>query len=72
MADHPTQCVLQSEDYLECLHNTKELARARRIRAEILKKSGVRKKKEATLRKTNQSALDSKVMRLGIITDKND
>jgi len=31
MADKPEECVLQRDDYLECLHHTKEIARAQRI-----------------------------------------
>ncbi len=27
-ADHPAQCIPQSEDYLECLHHTKEVSQS--------------------------------------------
>ncbi|BGP03890.1 hypothetical protein RTG_00755 [Rhodotorula toruloides ATCC 204091] len=38
-ADHPNECVNQKEDYLECLHQTKELSRAMRIQSEYLNKT---------------------------------
>ncbi|KAF9513171.1 hypothetical protein BS47DRAFT_1280935, partial [Hydnum rufescens UP504] len=37
-ADSPAQCILQSEDYLECLHHTKEIARARTVKAHFVQK----------------------------------
>lgn len=30
-ADHPSECVLQRADYLECLHHTKEVRRRRAV-----------------------------------------
>jgi len=38
-ADIPSQCKLQAADYLECLHHTKEIARAKAIQAEFVKKA---------------------------------
>ncbi|GJN94191.1 hypothetical protein Rhopal_007265-T1 [Rhodotorula paludigena] len=38
-ADTPEQCVLQKEDYLECLHHTKEVSRALRVKTEYLTKT---------------------------------
>merc|ERR1712080_498925 len=38
-ADGPEQCALQKEDYLECLHHTKEVQRAMRIKSEYLSKT---------------------------------
>ena len=35
-ADVPQQCVLQKEDYLECLHHTKEVSRALAIKSQYL------------------------------------
>ncbi|CAE6431267.1 unnamed protein product [Rhizoctonia solani] len=35
-ADAPSECRAQSEDYLECLHHTKEIARAKTIKAHFV------------------------------------
>jgi len=37
-SDIPGQCSGQAEDYLECLHGTKEIARAKEIKAHFLQK----------------------------------
>ncbi|EJT49025.1 hypothetical protein A1Q1_01936 [Trichosporon asahii var. asahii CBS 2479] len=31
-ADEPSQCIAQKEDYMECLHKTKEIERAQEIK----------------------------------------
>jgi len=36
--DNPKECSPQAEDYLECLHHTKEIARAKAIKEEFVKK----------------------------------
>jgi len=36
-ADSPRECLLQSEDYLECLHGTKKAARDKMIQDELLR-----------------------------------
>ncbi|POY74974.1 hypothetical protein BMF94_1950 [Rhodotorula taiwanensis] len=38
-ADVPEQCALQKEDYLECLHHTKEVSRAMKVKHEYLTKT---------------------------------
>lgn len=38
-ADVPSQCRLQADDYLECLHHTKEIARAKAVKAEFIKQA---------------------------------
>ncbi|KAJ8586798.1 hypothetical protein M405DRAFT_822800 [Rhizopogon salebrosus TDB-379] len=38
-ADAPSQCRLQADDYLECLHHTKEIARAKAVKAEFIKQA---------------------------------
>ncbi|KAJ9125748.1 hypothetical protein QFC24_002532 [Naganishia onofrii] len=35
-AEDPQECVLQKEDYLECLHRSKEIARAKEIKQHFL------------------------------------
>ncbi|KAF8504786.1 hypothetical protein F5888DRAFT_1658587 [Russula emetica] len=36
--DNPKECNPQAEDYLECLHHTKEIARAKAVKEEFVKK----------------------------------
>ncbi|KAG9286469.1 hypothetical protein G9A89_014635 [Geosiphon pyriformis] len=67
MADFPEECLLQRDDYFECLHHTKELARARKIRAEEERQQKLRKEEEAKSRRAADSAAKSNVFRLGII-----
>ncbi|EIW78430.1 hypothetical protein CONPUDRAFT_128055 [Coniophora puteana RWD-64-598 SS2] len=38
-SDSPSQCRLQADDYLECLHHTKEIARAKTVKAEFIKQA---------------------------------
>ncbi|EMD35646.1 hypothetical protein CERSUDRAFT_116386 [Gelatoporia subvermispora B] len=38
-ADAPVQCRLQADDYLECLHHTNEIARAKAVKAEFVRKA---------------------------------
>ncbi|CAG8625976.1 11463_t:CDS:2 [Ambispora leptoticha] len=64
MADFPEQCLAQKEDYLECLHHTKERQRAKRIKEEEIRQ---RKKAEEDARKHADSAAKSNIIRLGII-----
>ncbi|CAG8606442.1 3531_t:CDS:2 [Ambispora gerdemannii] len=64
MADFPEECLAQKEDYLECLHHTKERQRAKLIKQEEIRQ---RKKAEEAARKHADSAAKSKVFRLGII-----
>ncbi|KAJ6570873.1 hypothetical protein DFH09DRAFT_411578 [Mycena vulgaris] len=37
-ADHATQCGAQRDDYMECLHRTKEVARNEAIQTEYIRK----------------------------------
>ncbi|CAG8478596.1 12919_t:CDS:2 [Acaulospora morrowiae] len=69
MADSPQECTLQLEDYIECLHNKKEKARAKAIKAEELRQIKKRREEEAAARKYTDSAAKSNVARLGIVDD---
>ncbi|GAA5836389.1 hypothetical protein JCM11251_001479 [Rhodosporidiobolus azoricus] len=62
-ADVPEQCVAQKEDYLECLHHTKEVSRAMRIKSEYLTKTAVELESK---RKDAQQAADSSPGILGL------
>ncbi|KAM0789768.1 hypothetical protein ACM66B_006621 [Microbotryomycetes sp. NB124-2] len=68
-ADVPTQCVAQKEDYLECLHHTKEISRAMQIKAQYLKKTAheVEEKKKQT-----NTAADSGILGLGLLSSGSD
>ncbi|GAA6011193.1 hypothetical protein JCM10207_005534 [Rhodosporidiobolus poonsookiae] len=64
-ADQPEQCVLQKEDYLECLHHTKEVSRAMKIKSEYLTKTAVEleaKRKEAT------TQVEAGILGLGLLS----
>ncbi|KAL1935067.1 hypothetical protein VTP01DRAFT_4207 [Rhizomucor pusillus] len=65
-ADFPTQCNAERDDYLECLHHTKEFARVTRIKAEELKQAEKRKQ----LKKEANAAADSNLPQLNIIDGK--
>ncbi|KAI9010969.1 hypothetical protein CLU79DRAFT_772128 [Phycomyces nitens] len=64
-ADFPQQCISQRDDYLECLHHTKEFARATRIKTEELKQA----EKRLQAKKASSAAADSNLPRLNIISD---
>ncbi|KAI0918411.1 hypothetical protein AcW1_009691 [Taiwanofungus camphoratus] len=38
-ADVPRQCKPQADDYFECLHHTNEIARAKAVKAEFVRKA---------------------------------
>ncbi|CAG8517570.1 2604_t:CDS:2 [Diversispora eburnea] len=67
MADQPRECVLQLEDYMECLHHKKEKARAQAIKNEELKQRKQRKEAAEVARKITESNAKSDVMRIGIL-----
>ncbi|KZT25691.1 hypothetical protein NEOLEDRAFT_1178156 [Neolentinus lepideus HHB14362 ss-1] len=37
--DNPKQCKPMADDYLECLHHTQEIARAKAVKAEFVRKA---------------------------------
>ncbi|KAI7886130.1 hypothetical protein K492DRAFT_140845 [Lichtheimia hyalospora FSU 10163] len=65
-ADFPQQCLAQRDDYLECLHHTKEFARVTRIKAEELKQA----EKKLKLKEAANAAANSNMARLNIVDDK--
>ncbi|CDS14386.1 hypothetical protein LRAMOSA06555 [Lichtheimia ramosa] len=65
-ADFPQQCLAQRDDYLECLHHTKEFARVTRIKAEELKQA----EKKMKLKEAANAAATSNMARLNIVDDK--
>ncbi|KAJ1024143.1 hypothetical protein NDA16_002982 [Ustilago loliicola] len=66
-ADTPSDCLAAKEDYLECLHHTKEIARAKEIKDHWLQ----RQAKEAhAAREKGEVRATSSIMDLGLINDK--
>ncbi|ORY91856.1 hypothetical protein BCR43DRAFT_558582 [Syncephalastrum racemosum] len=65
-ADFPQQCLAQRDDYMECLHRTKEFARATRIKAEELKLA----QKKQELKAAANAAAESNLPHTNIIDGK--
>ncbi|KAG0741773.1 hypothetical protein G6F57_001070 [Rhizopus arrhizus] len=65
-ADLPQQCLSQRDDYLECLHHTKEFARITRIKTEELKQAELKQKQK----KDALTAANSNLQKLNIIEEK--
>ncbi|CAO3662105.1 unnamed protein product [Rhizopus stolonifer] len=65
-ADLPRQCLSQRDDYLECLHHTKEFARITRIKTEELKQAELKQKEK----KDSLTAANSNLQKLNIIEEK--
>jgi len=63
-ADTPAQCTAQSEDYLECLHHTKEIARARTIKTHFIQKQAHEGKEG---RKVAEVLSEGVIMGVGLI-----
>ncbi|KAI9481376.1 MAG: hypothetical protein EXX96DRAFT_566470 [Benjaminiella poitrasii] len=69
-ADLPRQCLDQRDDYLECLHHTKEFARVARIKAEELKQVEKRRIEQEKAKKEASTAADSNMPKLNLIDTK--
>ncbi|KAI9315871.1 hypothetical protein BX666DRAFT_1952325 [Dichotomocladium elegans] len=65
-ADFPQQCLAQRDDYMECLHHTKEFARVARIKTEELKLA----EEKLKLKASANAAATSNLPRLNIVDDK--
>ncbi|KAG0236226.1 hypothetical protein BGW42_003871 [Actinomortierella wolfii] len=70
LADRPDECVLQRDDYLECLHHSKEILRTKAIQDEHLKQKEKRAREAAEHKKKADSASASNVPRLNVVEDK--
>ncbi|SHO79139.1 Uncharacterized protein MSYG_3487 [Malassezia sympodialis ATCC 42132] len=62
-ADEPSECSLQKEDYLECLHHTKELERAHMIQRRMIEVQHEESKRARETVRQDQS----QGLRLGLI-----
>ncbi|ORX49408.1 hypothetical protein DM01DRAFT_1325568 [Hesseltinella vesiculosa] len=69
-ADVPQQCLSQRDDYLECLHHTKEIARVTRIKTEELKQAAAKKQATSQSKNEAKAAADSNLPKLNIIDEK--
>lgn len=66
----PQQCLSQRDDYMECLHHTKEIARVTRIKTEELKQAEKRISEEGKAKKEAVVAAQSNMPKLNIIEEK--
>ncbi|WFD31113.1 hypothetical protein MSPP1_002146 [Malassezia sp. CBS 17886] len=64
MSENPGQCKFQKEDYLECLHHTKELERAHVIQAHEIERQHKESKRAREAGKTGAPGS----ARLGLIS----
>ncbi|KAG0228577.1 hypothetical protein B0O80DRAFT_440745 [Mortierella sp. GBAus27b] len=70
LADKPEECVLQRDDYLECLHHSKEAIRTKTIQDEQWKQKEKRAKEAAESKKKADSTSASNVPRLNVVEEK--
>ncbi len=63
-ADSPSECAPQKDDYLECLHHTKEVARAKQVRDHYLAQAAKEAKEH---RSQSEIRFSGGMMRVGII-----
>ncbi|ORZ15794.1 hypothetical protein BCR42DRAFT_415912 [Absidia repens] len=68
-ADVPQQCLAQRDDYLECLHHTKEFARVTRIKTEELKQAHKMQQAAEQAKKDAKTSAESNLPRLNIIDE---
>ncbi|KAK9765932.1 hypothetical protein K7432_005342 [Basidiobolus ranarum] len=66
MSDKPEECILQQEDYFECLHHTKEIARAKTI-VEEARRQRLRGQNVESNKSSGDNITDNKVIRLNIV-----
>ncbi|PWN52884.1 hypothetical protein IE53DRAFT_339792 [Violaceomyces palustris] len=67
-ADTPSECVSEKDDYMECLHHTKEIARAKDIKEHWIQ----RQAREAhDAKEKGELRATSSIMNLGLIAEKN-
>ncbi|KDE07291.1 hypothetical protein MVLG_02511 [Microbotryum lychnidis-dioicae p1A1 Lamole] len=63
-ADMLHECIQPKEDYLECLHRTKEISRAMKIKSQYLTKTKVELDQK---RKEIETTTDSGILGLGLL-----
>ncbi|KAF9302056.1 hypothetical protein BGZ74_005912 [Mortierella antarctica] len=70
LADKPEECVLQRDDYLECLHHSKEIIRTKTIQDEHNKQKEKRAQDATASKKKADAAAASNVPRLNVVEEK--
>ncbi|PWY97913.1 hypothetical protein BCV70DRAFT_194495 [Testicularia cyperi] len=65
-ADTPSDCSAAKDDYLECLHHTKEIARAKEIKDHWLQRQA---KESHAAREKGEVRATSSIMDLGLINN---
>ncbi|WWD22859.1 hypothetical protein CI109_107354 [Kwoniella shandongensis] len=65
-AEKPSDCVAPKEDYMECLHKTKEIARAKEIKSHFIQKE---LHAGADARKVAEKAATGVIVSLGLVND---
>ncbi|KAG8917567.1 hypothetical protein FRC02_003033, partial [Tulasnella sp. 418] len=68
-ADTPSQCTSQVEDYIECLHHRKEIARAFEIKEQHMKNVAHQNKES---RKVAQVLSEGVITNVGLISKRED
>ncbi|OCF44274.1 NADH dehydrogenase (ubiquinone) Fe-S protein 5 [Kwoniella heveanensis CBS 569] len=65
-AEKPQDCVAQKDDYMECLHRTKEIARAKEIKAHFIQKQV---EESANSRQAAEKAATGAIISLGLVKE---
>ncbi|RSH86168.1 uncharacterized protein EHS24_004399 [Apiotrichum porosum] len=65
-AEGPNDCIAQKEDYLECLHRTKEIARAKEIKTHFVQTQA---REGADARKAAEKAATGVIVNLGLVEE---
>ncbi|EPQ30482.1 uncharacterized protein PFL1_02008 [Pseudozyma flocculosa PF-1] len=68
-SDSPKDCAGEKDDYLECLHHTKEIARAKEIKDHWLQRQA---KEAAQQREQGEVRATSSILDLGLISSDSD
>ncbi|KIR26139.1 NADH dehydrogenase (ubiquinone) Fe-S protein 5 [Cryptococcus deuterogattii 99/473] len=65
-AEKPSDCVAPKDDYMECLHNTKEIARAKEVKSHFVQKE---LQESHDSRKAAEKAATGVIVSLGLVEE---
>lgn len=65
-AEKPSDCVAPKDDYMECLHNTKEIARAKQVKSHFVQKE---LQESHDSRKAAEKAATGVIVSLGLVEE---
>ncbi|KAK6904968.1 hypothetical protein V866_004175 [Kwoniella sp. B9012] len=65
-AEKPVDCVAQKDDYMECLHHTKEIARAKEIKSHFVQ---TQISQSSDARKAAEKAATGVIVSLGLVKE---